>query len=91
MLTWFFTKVGSTFYWFGEDKVLDSALFHAVSCYTVNCILYSWIVYVPYVARQQSTDLVTWARQNDALSPISGTMISTSNVVERPKGMLACL
>ncbi|KAF7789531.1 hypothetical protein EIP86_000477 [Pleurotus ostreatoroseus] len=59
-------KVGSTFYWFGEDKVLNSALFHAVSCYT-------------------STDLVQWTRQNDALSPIAGTMISTSNVVERPK------
>jgi ribosomal protein L30/L7E len=35
---------------------------------------------------QQSSDLVTWTRQNDALSPISGTMISTSNIVERPKG-----
>ncbi|KAJ3016070.1 hypothetical protein NUW54_g888 [Trametes sanguinea] len=59
-------KVGSTFYWFGEDKSHNSALFKAVSCYS-------------------STDLVNWARQNDALSPISGTMISTSNVVERPK------
>ncbi|KAF5392556.1 hypothetical protein D9757_002173 [Collybiopsis confluens] len=62
-------KVGSTYYWFGEDKVLDSTLFHAVSCYT-------------------STDLTTWARQSNALSPISGTMISTSNVVERPKGTI---
>ncbi|KAJ3761558.1 galactan 1,3-beta-galactosidase [Lentinula raphanica] len=61
-----FLKVDSTYYWFGEDKVLDSTLFHAVSCYT-------------------STDLETWTRQNDALTPISGTMISTSNVVERPK------
>jgi len=61
-----FLKVGSTFYWFGEDKVLNSALFKAVSCYT-------------------STDLVNWSRQNDALTPISGTMISTSNIVERPK------
>ncbi|KAJ3743406.1 galactan 1,3-beta-galactosidase [Lentinula detonsa] len=61
-----FLKVDSTYYWFGEDKVLDSTLFHAVSCYT-------------------STDLETWTRQNDALSPISGTMISTSDVVERPK------
>ncbi|CDO70775.1 hypothetical protein BN946_scf184798.g90 [Trametes cinnabarina] len=59
-------KVGSTFYWFGEDKSHNSALFKAVSCYT-------------------STDLVNWARQNDALSPIAGTMISTNNVVERPK------
>ncbi|KIK70399.1 carbohydrate-binding module family 35 protein [Collybiopsis luxurians FD-317 M1] len=59
-------KVGSTYYWFGEDKVLDSTLFHAVSCYT-------------------STDFTTWTRQNNALTPISGTMISTSNVVERPK------
>ncbi|KAJ3775314.1 galactan 1,3-beta-galactosidase [Lentinula raphanica] len=61
-----FLKVDSTYYWFGEDKVLDSTLFHAVSCYT-------------------STDLETWTRQNDALTPISGTMISASNVVERPK------
>ncbi|PIL23873.1 hypothetical protein GSI_13624 [Ganoderma sinense ZZ0214-1] len=59
-------KVGSTFYWLGEDKSHNSALFKAVSCYT-------------------STDLVTWSRQNDALSPIANTMISTSNVVERPK------
>ncbi|KAI0664932.1 galactan 1,3-beta-galactosidase [Cubamyces menziesii] len=59
-------KVGSTFYWFGEDKSHNSALFKAVSCYS-------------------STDLVNWSRHNDALSPISGTMISTSDVVERPK------
>ncbi|KDR85274.1 hypothetical protein GALMADRAFT_131985 [Galerina marginata CBS 339.88] len=61
-----FLKVGSTYYWFGEDKSHNSALFKAVSCYT-------------------SSDLVTWTRQNDALSPVSGTMISTSNIVERPK------
>ncbi|KZP12634.1 carbohydrate-binding module family 35 protein [Athelia psychrophila] len=59
-------KVGSTYYWYGEDKSLDSTLFKAVSCY-------------------ESTDLVNWARQNDALSPVANTMISTSNVVERPK------
>ncbi|KAI0361962.1 galactan 1,3-beta-galactosidase [Trametes cingulata] len=59
-------KVGSTFYWFGEDKSHNSALFKAVSCYS-------------------STDLVSWTRHNDALSPVSGTMISTNNVVERPK------
>jgi len=61
-----FLKVGSTYYWFGEDKSHNSALFKAVSCYT-------------------SSDLVTWTRQNDALSPVNGTMISTSNIVERPK------
>ncbi|KAF9473188.1 galactan 1,3-beta-galactosidase [Pholiota conissans] len=61
-----FLKVGTQYYWFGEDKTLNSALFKAVSCY-------------------QSSDLVSWTRQNDALSPISGTMISTSNIVERPK------
>ncbi|PFH54728.1 carbohydrate-binding module family 35 protein [Amanita thiersii Skay4041] len=61
-----FLKVGSTFYWFGEDKSHNSGLFKAVSCYT-------------------SSDLVSWTRQNDALTPISGTMISTSNIVERPK------
>ncbi|KAI1795999.1 galactan 1,3-beta-galactosidase [Ganoderma leucocontextum] len=59
-------KVGSTFYWLGEDKSHNSALFKAVSCYT-------------------STDLVNWSRQNDALTPITNTMISSSNVVERPK------
>ncbi|KAI0079984.1 galactan 1,3-beta-galactosidase [Panus rudis PR-1116 ss-1] len=59
-------KVGSTFYWFGEDKSHNSALFKAVSCYT-------------------STDLVNWSRQNDALSPVANTMISTNNIVERPK------
>ncbi|KAF9015437.1 galactan 1,3-beta-galactosidase [Cyathus striatus] len=61
-------KVGSTFYWFGEDKSHNSGLFKAVSCYSSN-------------------DLVSWSRQNDALTPVSGTMISTSNIVERPKGM----
>ncbi|EEB91510.1 hypothetical protein MPER_10115, partial [Moniliophthora perniciosa FA553] len=42
-------KVGSTFYWHGEDKAHNSGSFRAVSCYTSN------------------------------------TMISTSNIVERPK------
>ncbi|KAJ7225997.1 galactan 1,3-beta-galactosidase [Mycena pura] len=32
-----------------------------------------------------STDLLTWTRQNNALTPIAGTMISGSNIVERPK------
>lgn len=59
-------KVGSTFYWVGEDKSHNSALFKAVSCYS-------------------STDLVNWARQNDALTPQANTMISTNNIVERPK------
>ncbi|KAF9056450.1 galactan 1,3-beta-galactosidase [Panaeolus papilionaceus] len=61
-----FLKVGSTFYWYGEDKSHNSGLFKAVSCYTSN-------------------NLVSWTRQNDALTPISGTSISTSNIVERPK------
>ncbi|KAI5115555.1 hypothetical protein M0805_001884, partial [Coniferiporia weirii] len=59
-------KVGETFYWFGEDKAANSALFSAVSCYT-------------------STDLVNWSRQQNALTPIANTMISTSDIVERPK------
>ncbi|VDB94873.1 unnamed protein product [Peniophora sp. CBMAI 1063] len=59
-------KVGSTFYWFGEDKAANSALFHAVSCYS-------------------STDLATWTRQTNALSPVANTMISSSDIVERPK------
>lgn len=77
-----FLKVDSTYYWFGEDKAANSALFsvrmktqelqnlthlQAVSCYT-------------------STDLINWSRQNNALTPIAGTMISSSNIVERPKG-----
>ncbi|KAF9014777.1 galactan 1,3-beta-galactosidase [Hymenopellis radicata] len=61
-----FLKVGSTYYWYGEDKSHNSALFKAVSCYS-------------------SPDMTTWTRQNDALTPISGTSISTSNIVERPK------
>ncbi|RPD79946.1 galactan 1,3-beta-galactosidase [Lentinus tigrinus ALCF2SS1-7] len=59
-------KVGNTFYWVGEDKSHNSALFKAVSCYS-------------------STDLVKWSRNNDALTPIANTMISTNNIVERPK------
>ncbi|KAF8917563.1 galactan 1,3-beta-galactosidase [Mucidula mucida] len=61
-----FLKVGSTYYWYGEDKSHNSGLFKAVSCYS-------------------SPDMTTWARQNDALTPVSGTSISTSNIVERPK------
>ncbi|KAJ7356804.1 galactan 1,3-beta-galactosidase [Mycena albidolilacea] len=61
-----FLKVGSTVYWFGEDKAANSALFSAVSCYS-------------------STDLMTWTRQNNALTPIANTMISNANIVERPK------
>ncbi|KAF9258587.1 galactan 1,3-beta-galactosidase [Marasmius fiardii PR-910] len=59
-------KVGSTYYWHGEDKAHNSGLFRAVSCYS-------------------SSDLVSWTRQTDSLTPIAGTMISTSNIVERPK------
>jgi hypothetical protein len=29
-------KVGSTFYWHGEDKAHNSGLFRAVSCYSVG-------------------------------------------------------
>ena len=31
-------QVGSQFYWFGEDKAHNSALFKAVSCYTVRSL-----------------------------------------------------
>ena len=31
-------QVDSTFYWVGEDKSLNSALFKAVSCYSVRVI-----------------------------------------------------
>ncbi|KDQ54900.1 carbohydrate-binding module family 35 protein [Jaapia argillacea MUCL 33604] len=37
------------------------------------------------VSCYSSTDLLTWSRQNDALTPIAGTMISSSDIVERPK------
>lgn len=37
------------------------------------------------VSCYSSTDLVNWERNADALTPQSGTMISTSNIVERPK------
>ncbi|EGO02770.1 glycoside hydrolase family 43 protein [Serpula lacrymans var. lacrymans S7.3] len=59
-------KVDNTFYWFGEDKTDNSALFEAVPCYS-------------------STDLLNWERQNDALTPVNGTMISAADIVERPK------
>ncbi|KZT72472.1 carbohydrate-binding module family 35 protein [Daedalea quercina L-15889] len=59
-------QVEDTYYWFGEDKAANSALFSAVSCYS-------------------STDLVNWERQDNALTPESGTNISSSDIVERPK------
>ncbi|KAF9002229.1 galactan 1,3-beta-galactosidase [Hymenopellis radicata] len=37
------------------------------------------------VSCYSSPDMITWTRHNDALTPISGTSISTSNIVERPK------
>lgn len=47
------------------------------SCATTNCS--------DERRADSSTDLTTWARQNDALTPIANTNISTSNIVERPK------
>ncbi|KII94405.1 carbohydrate-binding module family 35 protein [Plicaturopsis crispa FD-325 SS-3] len=61
-----FLKVNDTYYWHGEDKTANSALFHAVSCYS-------------------STDFGTWTREVDALTPVANTLISSSNIVERPK------
>ena len=43
-------------------------------------------IFTAHLAAPQSTDLVNWSRQNNALTPIAGTMISSSNIVERPKG-----
>ncbi|KAH9938280.1 galactan 1,3-beta-galactosidase [Fomitopsis serialis] len=37
------------------------------------------------VSCYSSTDLVSWARHDNALTPVSGTNISSSNIVERPK------
>lgn len=35
----YYSQVGSTYYWHGEDKSANSALFKAVSCYSVNIFL----------------------------------------------------
>ncbi|TFK30708.1 galactan 1,3-beta-galactosidase [Coprinopsis marcescibilis] len=37
------------------------------------------------VACYSSPDLATWTRHNDALTPVAGSNISTSMIVERPK------
>ncbi|KAG5339911.1 hypothetical protein C0989_003058 [Termitomyces sp. Mn162] len=43
--------------------------------------------YYWYGEDKSLNNLMTWTRQNDALTPIDGTNISTSNIVERPKGV----
>ncbi len=63
--------------------VASLKLFLATRC--VNDLLLC--VLPPSQLRDQSSDLTSWTRQNDALTPISGTNISTSNIVERPKGL----
>ncbi|PPR00261.1 hypothetical protein CVT24_005009 [Panaeolus cyanescens] len=40
-----FLKVGSTFYWFGEDKAHNSGLFKAVSCYTSNDLTGEYVMW----------------------------------------------
>lgn len=59
-------KVGSVWYWFGENKIENNSNFLSVNCYS-------------------STDLLNWKFELAALSPISGTNISSTNIVERPK------
>jgi hypothetical protein len=59
-------KVGSVWYWFGENKIENNSNFLSVNCYS-------------------SRDLGSWKFEGKALSPISGTNISNSNIVERPK------
>jgi hypothetical protein len=59
-------KVGSIWYWFGENKIENNGNFLSVNCYS-------------------SSDLGSWKYEGNALSPIAGTNISTSNIVERPK------
>ncbi|KAJ2933574.1 hypothetical protein H1R20_g3510, partial [Candolleomyces eurysporus] len=49
----------------------------------LNPLLYQWSLLS--LTLFQSPDLMTWTRQNDALAPIAGGMISTGNIVERPK------
>ena len=65
-----FIKVGDTWYWFGEDKTMNTdgtGNFHAVSCYA-------------------SKDLVTWEHRNSVVTRNTTSQLNVANrVIERPK------
>jgi len=63
------TKVGSTYYWFGEDKTGESsgnAYFQNVPCYS-------------------STDLAHWTFVNNVLTKQSSGDLGPNRIIERPK------
>jgi hypothetical protein len=63
------TKVGSTYYWFGEDKTGEasgSAFFQNVPCYS-------------------STDLAHWTFVNNVLTKQSSGDLGPNRIIERPK------
>lgn len=63
------TKVGSTYYWFGEDKTGEasgSAFFQNVPCYS-------------------STDLAHWTFVNNVLTKQASGDLGPNRIIERPK------
>ena len=65
-----FIKVCDTWYWFGEDKTLNTngtGNFHAISCYA-------------------SKDLVTWEHRNSVVTTSTASVLNNSSlIIERPK------
>jgi hypothetical protein len=65
-----FLEVGDTWYWFGEDKTMNTGgtgNFYAVSCYA-------------------STDLVTWEFRNSVVTRNTNSQLNVATrVIERPK------
>ena len=65
-----FIKVCDTWYWFGEDKTLNTngtGNFHAISCYA-------------------SKDLVTWEHRNSVVTTSTNPVLNNANlIIERPK------
>jgi len=65
-----FIKVCDTWYWFGEDKTLNTngtGNFHAISCYA-------------------SKDLATWEHRNSVVTTSTDPVLNNTNlIIERPK------
>jgi hypothetical protein len=65
-----FIRVCDTWYWFGEDKTLNTngtGNFHAISCYA-------------------SKDLVTWEHRNSVVTTSTAPVLNNNNlIIERPK------
>ena len=65
-----FLKVCDTWYWFGEDKTLNTngtGNFHAISCYA-------------------SKDLVTWEHRGQVVTNNTASVLNNTNlIIERPK------